>query len=134
MKSQAIQTIQRYYDSFNQGRMEDFFTLLTEDVVHDINQGKQEVGKETFRQFMKRMNQHYKEKAVDLVIVANDAGTRAAAEFFIEGIYLTTDVGLPAARGQKYQLRCGAFFTLDGNRISRVTNYYNLNEWLSQVK
>lgn len=114
--------------------MESFFSLLTEDIVHDINQGKQETGKTAFRHFMERMNRHYKEQAVELIILANDGGTRASAEFFIEGIYLATDHGLPPAQGQKYRLRCGAFFELKGNKISRVTNYYNLEEWLSQVK
>lgn len=108
--------------------------LLTDDVIHDINHGKQEVGKHLFRTFMEKMHRHYKEKAVDLVVFANDDGTRGAAEFFIEGTYLTTDGNLPSARGQKYRLRCGAFFELRGDKISRVTNYYNLNEWLSQIK
>jgi steroid delta-isomerase-like uncharacterized protein len=134
MQNPAVQTIYKYYDSFNRGEMESFFGLMTDDVVHGINEGKEEVGKPLFRQFMKRMNQHYKEQAVDLVVFANEAGTRAATEFFIEGTYLTTDQGLPPARGQKYRLRCGAFFTLHGDKISRVTNYYNLADWLSQVK
>lgn len=134
MKNQAIQTVQKYYDSFNQSKMEEFFGLLTDNVIHDINQGGQDVGKKTFRTFMERMNLHYNEKVVDLVIFANDAGTRAAAEFFIEGTYLSTDKGLPPAKGQKYRLRCGAFFEVTQGKISRITNYYNLNEWLSQVK
>jgi steroid delta-isomerase-like uncharacterized protein len=108
--------------------------LIADDVIHDINHGKQEIGKSTFRHFMERMNRDYKEKAVELVIFSNENGTRAAAEFFIEGTYLTTDQGLPPARGQKYRLRCGAFFELRGGKISRVTNYYSLTEWLSQIK
>lgn len=134
MKNDAIETIQKYYDAFNRGSMEDFFSLLTEDVVHEINQGGQEIGKQAFKIFMERMNRHYKERALDLEVFANDSGTRGAAEFFIEGEYLTTDTGLPPARGQRYRLRCGAFFELKGKKISRVTNYYNLSEWLSQVK
>lgn len=126
--------IEKYYDSFNQGEWEDFFATLDEEVVHDINQGGKEVGKEAFRSFVQRMNRHYKEKVVDLIILVNEQGTRAAAEFFIEGTYLTTDPGLPPANGQKYRLRCGAFFDLHHNKISRVTVYYNLKEWLSQVE
>lgn len=134
MKSQTITLIQKYYNAFNRGLMKDFFAFLTEDVIHDINHGKQEIGKEAFHKFMDRMNCHYKEKVVDLIVFANDSGTRGSAEFFIEGIYLTTTEGLPLARGQKYRIRCGAFFDVDDNKISRVTNYYNLNEWLSQIK
>ena len=134
MRDLAIQTVHKYYDIFNRGEMESFFNMVTEDIIHDINQGEREVGLPTFRRFMDKMNRHYKEKAVELVIFANEHGTRAAAEFFIEGTYLTTDQGLPPAHGQKYRLRCGAFFELKGGKISRVTNYYNLNDWLSQVK
>ena len=128
------QVIQRYYDYFNHAKMEDFLALLADDVIHDINQGGSEVGKEAFRHFMERMNRHYKEKAVELTILANESGTRASAEFFIEGTYLATDKGLPPARGQKYRLRCGAFFELKGGKITRVTNYYNLADWLAQVQ
>ncbi len=134
MEKEAIQIIQKYYDAFNRGAQSDFLALLTDDVVHDINQGKEEKGKDTFKVFMDRMNKHYKEKVVGLVVFANEKGDRAAAEFFIEGTYLTTDTGLPPAKGQKYRLRCGAFFELKNKKVSRVTNYYNLNEWLMQVK
>lgn len=134
MNTQAVATIQKYYAAFNAGLMEEFFSLLDENVVHDINQGGKEVGKKAFAQFMDRMNQHYKERAEDLVLLANEDGTRASAEFFIVGKYLSTDTGLPEARGQQYRLRCGAFFELKNNKITRVTNYYNLSDWLSQVE
>lgn len=134
MKERAIQTVQNYYDSFNRGDMEHFLDLLTQDIAHDINQGGLEIGKEAFHHFMEKMNRHYKEQATQLVILANDEGTSVSAEFFIEGTYLTTDPGLPPANGQKYRIRCGAFFDLKGNKISRITIYYNLTEWLLQVK
>ena len=34
---------------------------------------------------------------------------------------------------QRYVLPAGAFFELVDYRIARVTNYYNLNDWLQQV-
>jgi steroid delta-isomerase-like uncharacterized protein len=80
------------------------------------------------------MQEHYKEKVVDLVIFSDEKHGRAAAEFFIEGTYLHTGAGLPPASGQHYRLRVGAFFALSHGKISRVTNYYNLNEWIHQVK
>jgi steroid delta-isomerase-like uncharacterized protein len=49
------------------------------------------------------------------------------------GEYLARDAGLPPARGQRYALPAGAFFALMDGRISRVTMYYNLPEWLRQV-
>lgn len=126
--------ITKYYESFNHQDLTSFLSLLNEDVVHDINQGGNEIGKEAFFNFMQHMNQCYKEKVKDLVIMVSDDGKRASAEFIIEGHYLATDKGLPEATGQYYSLRCGAFFTIKNGKISRVTNYYNLNDWLKQVK
>jgi steroid delta-isomerase-like uncharacterized protein len=60
-------------------------------------------------------------------------GTRAAAEFVVHGEYLATDEGLPEATGQTYTLPAGAFFEVVGGRIARVSNYYNLPDWLAQV-
>lgn len=125
--------IKQYYDSFNRQDMERFLSLLSDDVIHDINQGGSEVGKKAFISFMERMNRSYKETAKNMVIMANDDGTRAAAEFVIEGAYLVTDTGLPEANGQRYELACGAFFSIKDGKITRVTNYYNLQDWLRQV-
>ena len=38
--------IDAYYAAFNAGDMDIFLELLTEDVVHDINQGERQVGGE----------------------------------------------------------------------------------------
>lgn len=123
--------ISRYYDAFNRRDYTEMLALLTDDVVHDINQGAREVGKQAFTAFLARMDRHYRERVVDLVVMSTDQ--RAAAEFVIEGSYLQTDEGLPPAHGQAYRLPVGAFFELRENRIARVTNYYNLPDWTRQV-
>lgn len=129
----ALDLIHRYYDIFNSGDREAFLALLADDVAHDINQGGCETGVEVFRAFLQRMDRCYREQVVDLVVMADESGTRGAAEFFIEGEYVSTDDGLPPATGQRYRLRVGAFFELAGGRVKRVTNYYNLQEWLRLV-
>ena len=128
------QLIAAYYAAFNRGNMAAFLELLTEDVVHDINQGGREIGKEAFARFMERMNDNYKEQLNDLVIMASADGTRAAAEFIVSGTYLNSDAGLPPARGQAYVLPAGAFFDVRQGKIARVTNYYNLQDWIRQVE
>ena len=122
-----------YYKAFNSGDREAMFSLLTDDVVHDLNQGGSENGIDTFRAFMVRMDRCYKETLEDIVVFENADGTRAAAEFNVRGEYLSTDEGLPEASGQKYLLPAGAFFTLRDGKIARVTMYYNLQEWLRQI-
>ena len=79
------------------------------------------------------MNARYRETVSELEVMTDRDGTRAAAEFTVAGTYLATDEGLPEARGQRYELRAGAFFEVRGGRISRVTNYYDLRDWIGQV-
>ena len=126
--------IRRYYDAFNAQDMDAFLALLCDDVVHDINQGGSETGKDAFAAFMVRMNRCYRERIADLCVLTEPTGTRAATEFTVLGTYLATDEGLPAAAGQTYRLPGGAFFTIRDGRIARVTNYYNLQDWLAQVR
>ncbi|MCF6369278.1 ketosteroid isomerase-related protein [Rhizobium halophilum] len=129
----AIETVRTYYDAFNAQDMERFLSLLTDDVVHDINQGERQVGKRAFTTFMDHMNRCYREELTDVVIMANADGTRAAAEFIVNGTYLATDEGLPEANGQTYRLPAGAFFEIRDGKVARVTNYYSLPEWIAQV-
>lgn len=133
MQQQTIQLIKDYYQAFNSGDMSTFLSLLTDDVVHDINQGDREVGKDAFGKFMQKMNHHYKEQLVDMVVMANQDGSRGAAEFVVLGEYLNTDEGLPEANGQTYRLPAGAFFDIRDGKVARITNYYNLGNWIEQV-
>lgn len=130
---QTTNLIKQYYDAFNRQDMKTFLNCLSENVIHDINQAGCQKGKDAFSKFMDHMNRCYKETVEHLVIMVNEDGTRAAAEFIIEGTYLVTDKGLPEANQQHYRLPVGAFFNIENNKISRVTNYYNLQDWLSQV-
>ena len=125
--------IEKYYSAFNSGDMDTFLNLLTDDVCHDINQGDREVGKEAFAAFMERMNTNYKEQLVDMEILTNENGSRAAAEFVVLGTYLKSDEGLPPAHGQTYRLPAGAFFDIRDGKVARITNYYNLQDWINQV-
>ena len=44
----------------------------------------------------------------------------AAAEFVVHGTYLSTDSGLPEARGQTYVLPAGTFFTIRDGKIADI--------------
>ncbi|WP_371230757.1 nuclear transport factor 2 family protein [Pseudomonas sp. QE6] len=125
--------ISAYYAAFNAGDMPAFLGLLHDEVVHDINQGERQHGKEAFARFMEHMNRCYRERLADIVVMASEDGTRGAAEFVVHGEYLSTDEGLPPASGQTYVLPAGAFFEIRDGKIARVSNYYNLNDWQAQV-
>lgn len=131
MNTQTL--IQAYYDAFNRGDREATLALLGEDVIHDLNQGAREVGREAFRTFFARMDRSYAERLEDIVIMVSSDGARAAAEYVVHGTYEADDEGLPAASGQRYVLPGGAFFSIQDGKITRVTNYYNLGDWIAQV-
>ena len=125
--------IRTYYDRFNAKDMEGFLALLADDVAHDINQGGRETGKSAFRSFLERMNRCYDEEIVNLAVMTDEDGRRAAAEFTVLGRYIATDEGLPPAGGQTYRLPAGAFCEIRGGKVARISNYYNLQDWLRQV-
>ncbi|MCK7592391.1 ketosteroid isomerase-related protein [Pseudomarimonas salicorniae] len=123
-----------YYAAFNRGDADAMLACLAPDVVHDINQGGRETGREAFAAFLARMARCYREQLHDIVVMVSDDGSRAAAEYIVEGEYLSDDEGLPPAQGQHYRIPGGAFFELGATGIRRVSNYYNLSEWIAQVE
>lgn len=125
--------IQNYYDAFNEKDLKKFLNLLSDDVIHDINQGPSEIGKPAFEHFMQRMNEKYHETIHDLVILTSNDGHYASAKFHVSGNYIKSDEGFPPATGQPYLLSAGAFFEVENKKITRVTNYYNVDEWLKQI-
>lgn len=129
----SVQTIRAYYRSFNARDYDAMLALLADQVVHDINQGEREVGRDRFAAFLQRMDGAYSEQIDELVVMADDSGRRFAAEFMVVGRYLHADAGLPAAHGQRYRLPAAATFEVLDGKIGRVTTYYNLREWLRQV-
>jgi len=132
-RARALAMLERYYDAFNRGDREAMLACLRDGVAHDINQGGRQTGKAAFRAFLAHMDRCYGEQLTDIALMANDAGTRAAAEFTVHGRYLADDEGLPPAQGQNYVLPAGAFFELEDGLIARVSVYYNLADWIAQV-
>jgi steroid delta-isomerase-like uncharacterized protein len=132
-RSATAALIRRYYDAFNSGDSDGMLACLTDDVIHDVNQGERRTGIEKFRAFNARMTRHYRERLEGIAVMVSKDGSRAAAEFNVHGTYLVTDSGLPEAKGQTYVLPAGTFFAIRDGKIARVTTYYNLTDWIAQV-
>ena len=132
-RTKTASLIRDYYKAFNAGDSDAMLAFLTADVIHDVNQGERRQGLEKFRAFNARMDHHYKEELKDIAVMVSKDGMRAAAEFNVHGVYRNTDEGLPPASGQKYNLPAGTFFVIRDGKIARVTTYYNLTEWITQV-
>ncbi|MEY4582475.1 MAG: hypothetical protein RL701_7178 [Pseudomonadota bacterium] len=125
--------VEDYYRAFNAGDYPALLALLSDDIVHDINEGARETGRARFEAFLARMQDSYREQLVDIVVMSDATGAHVAAEFVVLGTYLKADAGMPPARGQSYRLPAGAFFDIRAGQITRVTTYYNLSAWLAQV-
>ena len=123
--------IRAYFDAFNRHDAEGLLSLLSNDVIHDVNEGPTETGIEAFRRFKAHMDRTYRETITDLLIMTN--GERGAAEFTCSGTYLQTDGPLPKAEGQTYSIPAAAFFAVRDGKIVRVTSYYNLKGWLAAI-
>lgn len=132
-RSEAEALIARYYAAFNAGDAAGMLDCVTADVEHRVNEGGVRRGRVLFAEFCGHMGVSYREELRDIVVFANEAGTRGAAEFVVHGTYLKTDPGLPEARGQGYVLPAGGFFDIRDGRIARITTFYNLKDWIAQV-
>ncbi len=125
--------IHRYYAAFNAKDWTGMAACVSETLSHFVNEGDKRGGRKAFTEFIAHMDDCYDELLTDIVVMPSADGTRAAAEFIVNGTYKKTDPGLPEAHGQKYRLPAGAFFDVKDGEILRVTTYYNLKEWIRQV-
>lgn len=126
--------IRRYFEALEAGDVDGVLACVTENMAHDINQGgERRIGKHRFHAYLARSAHHYKEAYAALTILMNEDGTRAAAEYNVTGTYLQTEDGLPPAHGQTYALPAATFFVIEAGLISRVTQYYNLTDWITQI-
>jgi steroid delta-isomerase-like uncharacterized protein len=125
--------ILRYVAARNRGDIDGMLDCLSDDIAHDVNNGARQVGKPAFRAYLENLLQHYREEIRDVVVMSVDDGTRAAAEFSVQGVYQSDDAGLPPAHGQRYTLPAGAFFAINQGKIARITHYRNQREFSAQV-
>jgi steroid delta-isomerase-like uncharacterized protein len=131
--TETAKLVRRYYDAFNAKDWDGMMACVADDIRHDVNEGDRRGGKTAFREFLAQMDRAYDERLEDIVVMVDESGGRAAAEFTVHGRYLVADPGLPPARGQTYVLPVGAFLEVEGGKIARVTTYYNLKNWIAQV-
>jgi steroid delta-isomerase-like uncharacterized protein len=126
--------IQKYYEYFNLKNWDSFLGLLDNHVIHEINQGNKEIGLNQFKKFLNRMNECYDEKISHVTIFTSDLDNLYSVQYTVTGKYLKSDIGLPPACGQTYEVKGAAFFEIEDGKIKAITNYYNLNEWIEMIR
>jgi steroid delta-isomerase-like uncharacterized protein len=129
-----LECLRTYYAAFNARDWEAMFARVHAGIVHYPNQGSRREGKDAFREFVLHNAEAYDEQLTDIVLFESPDSLRGAAEFLVNGKYLQGDPGFPPAHGQTYTLPCGAFFEFKGGLIARLSNYYNLEDWIAQVR
>jgi steroid delta-isomerase-like uncharacterized protein len=129
----AIETVRAYYNYFNEQNWEGMLSLVDDHIRHEPNQGTPRIGKNLFGEFMKQMDAAYAEELKDMLLFEGEIAGRVAAEFLVHGTYKKAEAGLPEAKGQKYVLPAAAFLEVKNGKITRVTTYYNLEQWISLV-
>lgn len=134
-QGQTIQLVKTYFEALNKKDMNLYFSIIDKNVIHDINQGTSEQGIEKFKEFMKKAGDSFDEKLSNLVIMVSDDGKYAAARWLDHGTYIKDFVGMDIpAKNQKYTLSGGHFFEIQHGKITRVTTYYNIADFMEQVK
>jgi steroid delta-isomerase-like uncharacterized protein len=79
------------------------------------------------------MSNFCQEHIFNIEIMSNEDGSRAAAEFTILGSYGHAAQGTLPASGQTFRVPGGTFFDIRDGKITRISNYYGLQDWLAQA-
>lgn len=130
----SIDIAKAYYHHFNNQNWEGMIGLVHPEVRHEPNQSDDiRIGIAKFTSFLQHMDECYEETLSDMVFFSEPSHTRVAVEFLVHGLYKKGDEGLPTAKGQSYLLPAAAFLEFREGKISRITTYYNLPNWIKQV-
>jgi hypothetical protein len=100
--------------------------MVTDDLVLDLSSEERTWGREALFAHIRRTEQLHREHVFDLTVMTDRSGLRAAVEYTVLGIPLeesTSTPGLFSGNAQSYRTNMGAFFEIDGTRISRISHY-----------
>lgn len=133
-RQRTVETLKRLFVAQNGGTSEAVLACLTSDVVFDTFEGVREIGRERVRWVLADRSRRFaRETLRDLVLMCDESGGRAAAEFTVRGFYQEQAEGLPPAAGQAYSVLGGAFFDLEGGLVSRASFFLNGRELVRQL-
>lgn len=129
----ANKLVQNYYDAIAAKDLSLFLELLTDDVVHEINQGLVEKGKALFKTFMEKQFSCGDQHIQNLIVFSSPDGKYATSRFTCSGKYTKSESGYPLATGQFWEIPVVSYFEIRENQFSHVAVYYNLADWINQV-
>lgn len=84
---------------------------------------------------MKKVNDSFDETLDNIIILISNDGQFAAAHWIDHGKYYKDYPGMDvSAKNQTYVIPGGHFFEIKNGKLSRVTTYYNLVDFMKQIK
>lgn len=134
LKSSSEDLIRKFFKHLNAEEWREASLLLSDQILHDINQGPRVIGREPFLKYLVETARYYKEVVSDVFVLSSEDGSRGSAEFYVHGEYLKTHGLLPKAHGQRYEGFHGVFFEIEDQQISRFSHYFNYQSFLEQLE
>lgn len=128
-----LEIAKKYYECFNHKNWNEMIQLVSEEVVHEPNQGEPRIGIELFKEFMKMMDDSYEESLSEIDFYVNESESKIAAKFTVNGIYKKGEEGFPEAKNQTYVLPAASFLEFADGKISKISTHYNLPLWIKLV-
>ena len=119
-RTETERLIADFLSALNARDMEALTALVGRDVVHDAPDGQRSVGAEALREGLFRQAAQSEETIADIVVMSDESGMHAAAEFTRRGIQHAA-AAEPGVEGRRYAMRDALLFEVDGGRITRVS-------------
>lgn len=125
MNQDTERLIAQYFAAYNHADWDGMLALMSDDVVHDLNDCSRRVGLQAFTEQLNESKQSFLEVVSDVETEVPGNGERAIAAYTISGQYLATAPGMPAARGQRYRIEGKSIFDIRDGKISRIISEFD---------
>ncbi|MFA9461318.1 nuclear transport factor 2 family protein [Thiohalorhabdus methylotrophus] len=122
MRESTRQLLGRYFRAYNARDIEKLLLLVHDDLLHDVETCRREIGKQAFARFLAAKNARCDEHVYDLEILVSRDGRHAAAEYKVLGFFLEPG-DRPAPSAETYRVGAGTFFDVRDGRIGRISSY-----------
>jgi steroid delta-isomerase-like uncharacterized protein len=130
---EAVDIVKKYYAAYNAGDAQAEAALMSESVLHESNQGKSTVGRKHYLEFSQSGKDSYKEKCTNIEYFTGANPENVLAESTVVGHYVKSVDGYPKAKNQRYQLRVVESFEVKNGQITRLSTFYNEQDWIRQI-
>jgi len=122
-----------YLAAMNAHDLDKMLTFFTDDAVYDCTpRDKVSRGKEEIKDGFSSTFTSFPDLKIEVKSAFN-ASDQGVSEWVMSGTFAKSDIpGMPAT-GKKFSVRGATVNAFKGGKISRVTNYWNLAEFLQQV-